>query len=66
MPDMTPVQSSNLAAAGFEDGEVYVTFRSGGTYAYPGTEDDLAALLSAPSPGKWFAENLKGRSFRRV
>lgn len=67
--EMIPLTSSNLAAAGLDpesDYPLVIEFASGATYAYPGTEDDLSSLQSAPSPGAYFMRNIKSRPFRRI
>ena len=52
---MIPVVSSNLASVGFENGILYITFHSGGTYWYRGVPKSVYdALMSAPSHGKYF------------
>lgn len=70
MPDMFPLNgSSQLAKAGYEQGEIYVKFHTGATYAYLGTEDDLARLRADPSAAKghFFDETIrKTRSYRKV
>jgi len=61
MPDL---RSSNLASAEYdpETREMVIKFRSGASYAYSdidqSTYDDL---LTASSPGSYFARWIKGR-----
>jgi len=70
MPEMTPVESSNIAAVGHDDatGEMFVEFISGGTYAYAGVPYSVAQdLIASPSPGAYLARHIKGRySYRRA
>jgi hypothetical protein len=50
---MKPVQSSNIAAIGWEEDNLTVRFRDGKEYQYPGvTEKQYADLMAAPSKGK--------------
>lgn len=60
---MTPVQSSNIAAVSYDEGtaQLYVRFvSSGATYRYdgvpPGVHEDL---MSAGSVGSFFAQHIK-------
>ena len=70
MADITPLSSSNLSGAGYdpESREMTVIFTSGGEYVY--SEVDQATfdgLLQAPSPGRYFAQNIRGVfSYRRA
>jgi hypothetical protein len=61
-----PLDSSMLQSAGHdeENDVIEIRFSSGKTYKYRGTADDFQALLSAPSHGKWFNENLRGKEAR--
>lgn len=62
MPDLHPLSSSNLKAAGYdsESSELTVVFRSGKRYLYRGVpEGILDSLLAAASAGKFFNENIK-------
>lgn len=60
---MTPVESSNLAAVGYDPAQrtLYVEFKGGGLYAYadvpPATH---AALMAAPSKGRYLNAEVKG------
>lgn len=61
-PPLTPVKSSNLAAAGHDGEALYVQFRSGKTYRLAGADaSHLNALIGAESPGRYFHRNLKGK-----
>lgn len=71
MPRMTPLESTNIAAVGFDDESDYpvlVEFRSGATYAYPGTREDVEAMVNDPSAAKghYFDRNIKPRAYRRI
>jgi hypothetical protein len=64
LPPMTPVESSSLAAVGFDGAvnELYVSFRNGTVYRYfqvPGSV--YRALLAAPSLGRYFNETVRDR-----
>lgn len=56
--------STQIAALGKNPdmpGELYVQFKSGGVYAYAGTDDGvIERIMNAPSPGSYFAKNIKG------
>lgn len=62
MPQMIPVESSNIVAIGYESlgATLFVQFKSGRTYAVadiaPGEYD---AFMSAPSKGSFYANNIK-------
>lgn len=52
---MVPVSSSDLAAVGYENGTLFVSFRSGSTYRYTGVPEYVhRELMAAPSHGKYF------------
>ena len=53
--EMTQVQSSNIAAVGWEDEVLEVTFIKGGKYRYNGVPEEIyKLLLNADSVGKAF------------
>lgn len=59
---LTPVESSNIAAIGYETTEhrLFVQFTSGLMYGYENvTSGDFSAFLEADSKGKHFAEYFK-------
>jgi hypothetical protein len=62
-PNMQPVEdSSMISAAGFDDGELYITFAKGQTtYAYPCTQSQYDDFQSAESKGSWFHANIRGQ-----
>ena len=62
IPEMQPVNSSNIAAVGYdsEDQIVYVQFFNGSTYAYKGVpEHEFDNLLTASSVGSYLNRNYK-------
>jgi hypothetical protein len=59
---MPQLKSSNLATCDYsaETRTLSVTFKSGGTYSYANVDEaTYQGLLSAASPGRYFAENIK-------
>lgn len=66
---MVTVQSSNVAALGYDPGtkEMRVTFHDGSTYSYPGvTPVQFCRLLNATSIGKRFQELHRGGPFTKL
>ena len=64
LPPMTPVESSSLAAVGFDGAvnELTVSFRSGKVYRYFQVPNSVyRALVSAPSIGRTFNETVRDR-----
>ena len=64
LPPMTPVQSSSLAAVGFDASvnELTVSFRNGRVYRYFQVPASIhRALLAAPSVGRTFNETVRDR-----
>lgn len=62
MPEMHPVNSSNIAAVGYDSGNqmVYVHFLNGSTYTYKGVlEHEFENLRSAASVGSYLNRNYK-------
>jgi hypothetical protein len=61
---VTPVKSSNIHAIGYdpETQTLAVHFKSGAIWHFAGVRPDLAAALrAAPSKGKLFVEQIRGR-----
>jgi hypothetical protein len=61
-PEMTPVDSTNVAAVGYdpEAQEIYVQFLSGTTYKYLGTDEQtFEELRDAPSVGSYLNRVIK-------
>lgn len=67
--DMQPVNSSRINAIGYdlEKGALGVEFNDGSYYEYSDVPADVAAqLLTTPSIGKFFEQNIKNKySFTR-
>lgn len=64
----TPVSSSNVAAVGYEDSDLYVKFNNGSEYKYSGVPSSIyEQLLNAPSVGSFLNSNIKGSyNFERI
>lgn len=62
-PTMQPIEGSEMvSAAGFEDGEIYLTFKkTGKTYAYPCTQSQYDDFQAAESKGSWFHANIRAQ-----
>lgn len=57
---MIPVSSSNLSSVGYENGTLYISFNSGGLYAYYNVPASVYQdLITASSPGSYHAEYIK-------
>lgn len=62
IPDLQPIESSNLAAIGHRGDRLFVRFKGGGLYSYEGvTADKFAERLEWESVGKWFAGEIRGK-----
>ena len=62
MPEMSPVNSSNISAVGYDaDNEaVYVQFLNGSVYVYKGVpQHEFENLKTAPSVGSYLNRNYK-------
>ncbi len=62
MPQMIPVQSSNLSSVGYDPATstLYIAFHSGRTYAYYGVPAGVhKALMLAPSKGRYHSAYIK-------
>lgn len=70
MPDMTPVDSSNIELVGYEASsrELYVRFLGNRTYVYADVPAQLhEELLRAPSKGSFFNRAIKNAyAYREV
>ena len=56
------MNSSVIANANYCNKTLYITFTSGGTYAYYNVPESVYnELVKAPSPGKYFQEKIKGK-----
>ena len=63
-PQWVPVTSSRLDAVMYEPAcrVLSVRFKNGAEYSYQDVDPEVArGLTSAPSPGRFFADNIKGR-----
>ena len=63
MSDMIEVESSNIAAVGYDEEvkKLLVRFKSGHEYAYDDVpESTFEAFLAAPSKGQFFAAAVRG------
>ena len=59
MVDMTPVESSNVVAIGYDDNTLYVKYFSG-MYKYDNVPKDVAdKLLNADSKGRFMNDYIK-------
>lgn len=57
---MQPIESTNIKAAGFADGSLFVKFRTGTLYEYKGVPEKVFTdLLAAESAGSFFHVNIK-------
>jgi hypothetical protein len=61
--ELTPTPDSSMFTHhGYQDGEIYLTFRQGGaTHAYPLTPEQYEEAKTEKSLGKWFHKNIKGK-----
>ena len=62
MPNMIPVESTNLASVGYDPlpRTLYVTFHSGSTYAYFGVPESVyRELMQADSKGRFLNQFIK-------
>ena len=62
MPDMTPVDSSNIAQIGYDatTQQSYVEFKEGRTYIYSAVPDlSVQEFLDADSKGSYFSREIK-------
>jgi KTSC domain-containing protein len=70
MPEMQPVQSSNIKSIGYDEEarELVVEFTSGATYAYSNVDQPtFSDFLGSASKGKYFAAFIKDAySTRRI
>lgn len=68
IPPMTRVISKNVKAIGFDGRSLFVSFRSGGVYAYDGCPADVYGEgIISPSPTQWLKNKVKGKyPYRKV
>lgn len=55
------VDSSNLAAIGYEDGICVVEFHNGHIYAYEMTPEQFAVFATSESRGRYFNQEIRGK-----
>ncbi len=59
-PELSPVQSSNIAAAAHSDGALYIKFNSGAVWKYADVPAHIYdEMLGSSSIGKYFAQFVK-------
>lgn len=65
---MIPVDSSNIASVGYENGTLYIRFHSGGLYSYSDVPASVyQGLMSAPSKGRYFHAHIRGQyNYRHI
>jgi len=60
--EMIKVESSNIESVGWLNGELYIAFNSGTTYVYFDVPEKVFKdMLDAPSQGKFFHANIRGK-----
>ena len=60
IPELKPVQSSNIAAVAHHDGALFVKFNSGKVWKYPGVPvSAYNEMLLSGSVGSYFARHVK-------
>ena len=59
---MIPVNSSAIAAIGYDNGVLAVAFHNTGTYYHPGVPFEIfLGLLHADSHGTYYNQNIRGK-----
>lgn len=64
LPDMQPVESSNIQAIGYDpdDRALHIKFKTGGHYRYADVPSSVhQAFIDAPSKGKHFSQQFAGK-----
>lgn len=64
IPAMSPVESSNMAAVGYDapSQTLHVQFKGGSHYTHAGVSPEAhAALMAAESKGSHYSKNIKGK-----
>lgn len=67
-PELTPVESSNIAAVGYDtrDSTLKIEFKNGGLYHYPNVPIAVyEELMAAPSLGKYFHLYIRSLPFEK-
>ncbi len=58
--NLIPVSSSNLAAVGYNNGNLFIKFHTGAIYCYTIVPEHVYQdLLSAPSKGRYYSDYIK-------
>lgn len=58
--NMVPVTSTNISSIGYENDTLYVSFNSGGLYAYSNVPISVYEALIGTSHGSYLASHIKG------
>ena len=60
VPEMKPVDSSQLKAVGHDGKNLFIEFHKGGVYVYPKIDKKhVDGLMKTESKGKYFSEHIK-------
>jgi hypothetical protein len=66
MDDFSFVESSNLEFVGTKGSDLFVKFKSGAIYKYPGLSTEFNNIIISDSVGKYFISNIKNETNIRV
>lgn len=57
----TPITSSNIRSAGFENGVMHIEFTNGKVYEYKGpkVQEHFDNLMKSDSKGRFFTQNIR-------
>jgi hypothetical protein len=66
MDDFCFVESSNLESVGTKGSDLFVEFKNGAIYKYPGLSMEFDNLITADSVGKYFVRNVRNETNIRV
>lgn len=62
LPTMTPIQSSTVSEIGHDGAHLYVRFKGGALYRYPGADaSHVETMAGHKSPGSYFQAEVRGR-----
>ena len=66
--NLITVSSTNISSIGYENGTLYIKFKTSGIYAYDNVPQSVyEGLMSSGSHGKYFRDFIKGRyTYRRI
>ena len=60
--EVVDVVSSNIKSVAYDDGNLYVVYKSGAMYKYKDVKEEVyKELLSAESKGRYMNSNIKGK-----